>query len=137
MNGFIIESIADSSGDSLFDQNTFHMNYKQVLNGYRASLDYAFYLGAGTDDGIRMGIVPGTQQHMTQPSMAFLEEAEQELLIKPGTMLVMDSTLWHREHTNRSGHRWMLIGTGSLVAQILRIHSTCAPGGNSFPDHFL
>ncbi len=108
MNGFIIEASDGNKDRPLFAHNRFHMNYKQVMKGYRASIDFAIYMDTGAD-GAHFGVVPGSHQRMTKPSEEYLEWAEQELALESGTMLVMDSTLWHREKPNLSDHHWLAV----------------------------
>lgn len=110
MNGFILEPRTDQNARELFDQNKFHMNYKQVFNGFRATLEFAFGIEAPKNSGVHMGLVPATQQRVEKPSQNYLEWAERDVFIPQGAALVMDSSLWHREKPNHSGHRWMVVG---------------------------
>lgn len=48
-------------------------------------------------------VVPGSHLFEDMPSDQYLQKHEIQMQMEPGSVLVFDSTLWHRSGQNRSG----------------------------------
>ena len=90
------------SGEVPLNQCTFHMNSPRVIPGYLASLEVEFALTSFRPENDVLRFVLGTHQQQEPPDRDFLEWAAVPLNCPAGTLVVFDSTLWHREGQNRS-----------------------------------
>jgi ectoine hydroxylase-related dioxygenase (phytanoyl-CoA dioxygenase family) len=95
-NGFIQERAADRP----LGQHSWHMNFPVVHNGYRIALDVVLLLTDATHGSGPLVVVPGSQQSSAMPAPETLESAGEAVLATAGSMIVMDSTVWHRETPN-------------------------------------
>ena len=75
-------------------QTTYHMNTPRVVAGSLLSIDAAFLLTP-----FKLAVSPGTHQQSSPPPMNYLQWAEEIIDAPAGSILVFDSTLWHREVT--------------------------------------
>lgn len=107
VNGSVQHPVALTETSS-YRQGRFHMNFKQVLNGYLAALDLVFVLDAG-DLGTAFEIVPGSHQCMSMPTTDYMNWAAHPLRLPTGSLVLMDPTLWHRECVNRDACAWMTV----------------------------
>jgi ectoine hydroxylase-related dioxygenase (phytanoyl-CoA dioxygenase family) len=85
--------IADDQG--AFRPGPWHMNFRRVLNGYRAALEVGFAID-DVDEGMYLFAL-GSQQRTETPDESSLHSLARTFPIPAGTMFVFDSTLWHRE----------------------------------------
>lgn len=108
VNGSVQPPVSDEITVSPYEQGTFHMNFKQVLNGYPAALDLIVVADAGPA-GAAFEVVPGSHQRMNVPSAEYQAWAAEFLRLPTGTLVVMDPTLWHRECVNRDSNPWISV----------------------------
>jgi ectoine hydroxylase-related dioxygenase (phytanoyl-CoA dioxygenase family) len=101
-NGFILPSFPPGEVPRTF-QNRFHMDFPRVLNGYLASINALFAIDEFTSQNGGTLAVPGTQQQVVAPDLAYLDRAAAPVECPAGAMLVFDSTLWHAAGANVSG----------------------------------
>jgi ectoine hydroxylase-related dioxygenase (phytanoyl-CoA dioxygenase family) len=95
-NGFIQKRATDRP----LRQHAWHMNFPVVHNGYRVALDAVLLLTDATHGSGPLEVVPGSHQSMEAPAPEALESAGEPVLAPAGSMIVMDSTIWHRETPN-------------------------------------
>ncbi len=72
-----------------------HMNFRRVLNGYRAALEVGFAI-----DGVVPGsyyFALGSHQRVDAPEESSLVQLRRTFPIPPGAMFAFDGTLWHQE----------------------------------------
>jgi ectoine hydroxylase-related dioxygenase (phytanoyl-CoA dioxygenase family) len=86
-----------------------HMNFRRVLNGYRAALDIGFAVDDLEEDAGALVVALGSHQQMPTPDPGALEAAARTVPVPAGAMFAFDSTLWHREGGNRSGRDRLLV----------------------------
>jgi len=108
VNGFIQPSLDAALPVAPYRQSHFHMNLKQVFNGFPVGLDVIFVVDAGTQ-GMLFDIVTGSHQRMAMPTESYLNWAAQSIRLPTGSLVVMDPTLWHRERPNFDGVHWMSV----------------------------
>jgi ectoine hydroxylase-related dioxygenase (phytanoyl-CoA dioxygenase family) len=72
-----------------------HMNFRRVLNGYRAALEVGFAID-GVDPGSYYFAL-GSHQRAERPDSTSLSAMARTFPIPPGSMFVFDGTLWHHE----------------------------------------
>jgi ectoine hydroxylase-related dioxygenase (phytanoyl-CoA dioxygenase family) len=101
-NGFILPSFAEKSAPSVF-QNSFHMDFRRVLNGYSASVNAMFAIDDFSENNGATLVVPGSHQRLNPPSLEYMNAAAIPVLCKAGSMILFDSTLWHAAGPNFSG----------------------------------
>ncbi|OQW91668.1 MAG: hypothetical protein BWK78_03965 [Thiotrichaceae bacterium IS1] len=101
-NGFILPSFSVSETPRVY-QNTFHMDFRRVLNGYLATLNILFTIDEFTAKNGGTLVVPGTHQKQQPPLPDYLETYAVAVECPPGSMIVFDSTLWHAAGNNVSG----------------------------------
>lgn len=91
--------IADkqSDGDPPLVQTAYHMNTQRVTSGTLLALDVAVMLTP-----FQLAFSPGTHQQPQPPSLDYLVWSEEVIDAPPGSMLVFDATLWHREVPRQS-----------------------------------
>lgn len=94
-----------NENDPLLRQLTFHQNTTRLHPGHVDAIDllYAF-----TDT--ELVVVPASHQRADTPSPDLLEQLIVTVPVAAGDMLVMDSTLWHRENTNNPNHTRITMG---------------------------
>jgi ectoine hydroxylase-related dioxygenase (phytanoyl-CoA dioxygenase family) len=101
-NGFILPSYPEAETPAV-SQNTFHMDFPRVLNGYVASMNVLFAIDSFAVDNGATFVVPGTHQQMTAPDRELLRTKALPATCGAGGMIVFDSTLWHAAGHNTSG----------------------------------
>ena len=101
-NGFVLPSYAVGETPAV-SQNTFHMDFPRVLEGYVASVNVFFAIDAFTTDNGATFVVPGSHQQRTPPDRSLLEARAVPATCRAGGMIVFDSTLWHAAGHNTSG----------------------------------
>jgi ectoine hydroxylase-related dioxygenase (phytanoyl-CoA dioxygenase family) len=101
-NGFILPSFRPGETPKVF-QNSYHMDFPRVLNGYLASINAFFAVDAFSAENGGTLVLPGYKQNPVPPSAAHVEGAALQVECEPGAMLVFDSTLYHASGSNVSG----------------------------------
>jgi len=101
-NGFILPSFSVSETPMVY-QNTVHMDFRRVLNGYLASLNILFTIDEFTAENGGTLVVPGTHQKQQPPLPDYLETYAVAVESLPWSMIVFDSALWHAAGNNVSG----------------------------------
>lgn len=99
-NGFILPSQKETP--KLF-QNSFHMDFKRVLNGYMASINLFFAIDEFTPENGATLVVPASHQRIKPPDHDYMTQNAIPVLCPPGSMVIFDSTLWHAAGYNTSG----------------------------------
>ena len=94
-NGFILPSLNDTP--NVF-QNSWHMDFRRVLNGYLASINVMVCLDDFTEDSGATQVMP--ESHQREMPGVFKPITVE---CKAGDAFVFDSTLWHRAGINKSG----------------------------------
>jgi len=120
-NGFILPSIAVDQTPSVF-QNRFHQDFPRVFNGYLASINIMLAIDEFTASNGATVVALGTHQRVQAPDAAFLESSALPIEAKAGSMIIFDSTLWHKAGHNTSGHDRLAINhqfTRSFLKQQL------------------
>jgi len=118
-NGFILPSFQKNKTPGVF-QNRFHQDFPRVFNGYLASINVMFAIDEFSASNGATVVVQGTHQRMQVPDTAFLESAAVPAEAPAGSMIVFDSTLWHRAGVNTSGSDRLAINhqfTRSFIKQ--------------------
>lgn len=100
-NGFILPS-ADLEPAQIF-QNSFHMDFARVMNGYLASINIMVCIDDFSPENGATLVVPGSHQKMVAPNRADMATTAVPVICPAGSIFVFDSTLWHAAGTNRSG----------------------------------
>lgn len=100
-NGFILPS-EDLKQPQIF-QNSFHMDFPRVLNGYLASLNIMVCIDDFSHENGATLVVPGSHQQMAAPSKADMEALAVPVICPAGSVFIFDSTLWHAAGSNCSG----------------------------------
>lgn len=116
-NGFILTSSGAPDGDTF--QGSFHQDFPRVLNGYLMSINTFFALSDFRADNGATWVVPGTHQRGERPAEAELARAVC-VECPAGSMILFDSTLWHRGGRNMSGNDRLAVNqqfTRSYVKQ--------------------
>jgi ectoine hydroxylase-related dioxygenase (phytanoyl-CoA dioxygenase family) len=72
------------------------------MPGYLAALEVVFPLSDLSAKSEDFYVVPGTQQQANPPNRRYMEWAEVPIECPAGGMIVVDSTLWHREGLRRA-----------------------------------
>lgn len=101
-NGFVLPSYPAGETPAV-SQNTFHMDFPRVLEGYLASINVLFAIDTFTPESGATFVVPGTHQQMTAPDRELLKRTAIPATCRAGGMIVFDSTLWHAAGQNTSG----------------------------------
>jgi ectoine hydroxylase-related dioxygenase (phytanoyl-CoA dioxygenase family) len=102
-NGFLLPSHPDRASTPQVFQNSFHMDFPRVMNGYVASINTYFAVDDFTEDNGATLVVPGSHQRAERPDPDFLAKSAVPALAPADSMLVFDSTLWHAAGLNVSG----------------------------------
>ena len=102
-NGFILPTLPPDQPVSIF-QTRFHQDFPRVLSGYLASINVLVAVDPFSADRGATWVVPGSQQRPEPPGAPYLTAAEVCAACPAGSLLVFDSTLWHRAGHNTSGH---------------------------------
>ena len=97
-NGFILPPTPQK--DVKVFQNTFHMDFPRILNGYLASINIFFALDEFTADNGSTRVVLGSHQKLEKPTVDFMENNNVTITCPAGSMLIFDSTLWHSAGIN-------------------------------------
>ena len=82
----------------------FHRNTPRCFPGHLLSLDLLYALTETS-----FFLVPGTHQSNETPTEAALEDSGMSWSVKPGSLFVLDSTLWHRGERNDGDQTWYSI----------------------------
>ncbi len=90
-----------------YKTGAWHMNFRRVLNGYRASMESVFAIDEVP--GPEFLFAAGTQQLGDAPASDRLEAIGAQVHIPAGAMLVFDGTLWHRQGTTAAASDIWLI----------------------------
>lgn len=101
-NGFILPSYSPDATPKVF-QNSFHMDFPRVLNGYLGSINVFFAIDAFAAENGGTLVIPGYKQQSEPPLPAYIDVASLPVECGPGAMLVFDSTLYHAAGHNVSG----------------------------------
>ena len=101
-NGFILPSFPPDKTPPTF-QNRFHQDFPRVFNGYLASINLMFAIDEFTPSNGATVVALGTHQRVQPPDPAFLESAAFPVEAPAGSMIIFDSTLWHKAGINTSG----------------------------------
>lgn len=102
-NGFVLPSFPPAQTPSIF-QNRFHQDFPRVFNGYLASINVMFAIDEFTASNGATVVALGTHQRVPAPDPQFLESVAIPVEAAAGSIIVFDSTLWHRAGANTSGH---------------------------------
>lgn len=102
-NGFILPSYKTLEDTPKKFQNTFHMDFKRVLNGYPCSFNILLLVSDFNKKNGGTKVVLNSHQLSSTPNIADLEQSATFVEAKSGSILVFDSTLWHSAGTNISG----------------------------------
>lgn len=100
-NGFILPSLPAEATPRVF-QNSFHMDFRRVLNGYLASINVMVCISPFTRASGGTLVVPGSHQRAEPPSPASMDAAV-AAVCPAGGMVLFDSTVWHAAGHNHSG----------------------------------
>lgn len=101
-NGFILPSFKKNDQKEVF-QNSFHRDFKRILNGYLCSINIMFSIDSFERDNGATLYVPGSQQREPAPDLTSSKRDCVPALCSAGSMVVFDSTLWHAAGINTSG----------------------------------
>jgi ectoine hydroxylase-related dioxygenase (phytanoyl-CoA dioxygenase family) len=118
-NGFILPSFPPDKTPSAF-QNRFHQDFPRVFNGYMASINLMFAVDEFTASNGATVVAPGTHQRVQPPDASFLESIAVPVEAPAGSMIIFDSTLWHKAGVNTSGNNRLAINhqfTRSFIKQ--------------------
>jgi len=102
-NGFILPSLPPNKTPNIF-QNNFHQDFPRVFNGYVASVNVMFAIDEFTASNGATVVAPGTHQRVQAPDPSFLESVGVPVEATAGSMIVFDSTLWHKAGVNTSAN---------------------------------
>lgn len=100
-NGFVLPSFPADGTPTVF-QNSFHMDFRRVLNGYLASINCMMVISPFTPASGGTLVIPGSHQRAQAPREDMVAAAV-PVECPPGSLLVFDSTLWHAAGRNVSG----------------------------------
>lgn len=117
-NGFILPSLPEGATPDVF-QLRFHQDFPRVLGGSLVSFNILVAVDAFTPDRGATWVVPGTHQR-EDVDAAGLEAAAVCAECPAGSLVVFDSTLWHRAGHNTSGRDRLAINhqfTRSYIKQ--------------------
>lgn len=118
-NGFIhTPSVQETP---FLHQYGWHMNFPVVHNGYRVAVDVVLFLADSTPHNGPLLVAPGTHQQMERPTAEDLEAVGEPIFAAAGSMLIMDSTTWHREEQNLAGADQVYL-THQLVRPYVKPH---------------
>jgi ectoine hydroxylase-related dioxygenase (phytanoyl-CoA dioxygenase family) len=82
-------------GPNAFRPGPWHMNFRPGVRGYRAAIEIGFAIDQ-IDEGM-YEFALGSHQRPRRPDDQGLQTLARTFAIEAGTMIVFDSTLWHRE----------------------------------------
>jgi len=82
-------------------QNTWHPDFIRLLNGFRASLNFMIAVTDYTEETGATHVLPGSHQK-GRPTEAALERDGIPVEAPAGSIIIFDSTLWHKSGRNRS-----------------------------------
>ena len=97
------------AGRSACRPGPWHMNFRRVLNGYRAALDVVFAIDDFEAETCAFVFALGSHQQMVAPDPASLEVTARPVPIPAGAMVAFDATLWHRETGKDPGRDRLLV----------------------------
>jgi ectoine hydroxylase-related dioxygenase (phytanoyl-CoA dioxygenase family) len=118
-NGFILPSFSQGEAPLTF-QNSFHQDFPRFFNGYLASINIMFAVDEFSAENGATRFVPRSHQTAAVRSQEYLNEFSIVGECPAGSMLVFDSTLWHRAGSNISGKDRLAINhqfTRSFIKQ--------------------
>ncbi len=100
-NAFILPALPP--GDTpMVSQNSWHMDFIRVLNGAFMSINTYVAIDEFTDTNGATVLSLGNKQVLPRPSDETLDATAVEAVAPAGSLVVFDSTLWHRAGINRS-----------------------------------
>lgn len=100
-NGLLLPSFPGDEAPRLF-QNTFHMDFRRVLNGYKMAVNCMLTISPYTAENGGTMVIPRSHQRLEPPTEDMLRNAV-SVICPAGSMLVFDGTLWHAAGRNHSG----------------------------------
>lgn len=118
-NGFILPSLPPGQPADIF-QTRFHQDFPRVMNGYVASVNVMVAIDPFTPERGATWVAPGTHHRHAAPDEAYLRSAAVSADCPAGSLVVFDSTLWHRAGHNTSGEDRLAINhqfTRSFIKQ--------------------
>lgn len=101
-NGFILPSQPPDQPADVF-QTRFHRDFPRVMGGFVASVNVMVAVDPFTPERGATWVVPGAHQRDSAPTDAFMAAAAVSADCPAGSLVVFDSTLWHRAGHNTSG----------------------------------
>lgn len=82
-------------------QHHFHMNFRGRLER-PVAFDMIFAMSEFNESSGTLIVVPGSQQRRKRPADAYLHHAGKAVTVPSGAMLVLDSTVYHRDQPNQT-----------------------------------
>jgi ectoine hydroxylase-related dioxygenase (phytanoyl-CoA dioxygenase family) len=100
-NGFILPPAKESRLSESF-QNSWHMDFPRVLNGYLTSINIFFLIDEFSAENGATRAVPGSHQMREKPTSEYLARMAIDVEAPAGSIIVFDSTIWHCAGINNS-----------------------------------
>ncbi len=136
-NGFVLPSFPADGTPTVF-QNSFHMDFRRVLNGYLASINCMMVISPFTKASGGTLVIPGSHQSATPPPAETMVANAVSVECPSGSLLVFDSTLWHAAGRNVSGHDRLAINHQFVRSYMKQQMDYCRALGEDvvrrFPD---
>ncbi|MEO0411075.1 MAG: phytanoyl-CoA dioxygenase family protein [Pseudomonadota bacterium] len=98
--GIILEP--ENGGTGTMFQNSWHPDFTRLLNGYRASINFMVAVTDYTRETGATHVLPGSHQK-PRPPADILETYGIPVEAPAGSVIIFDSTLWHKSGRNTSG----------------------------------
>lgn len=98
--GIMLSPQGDGMGKMF--QNTWHPDFIRLMNGFRASLNFMFVITDYTRETGATHVLPGSHQK-ARPPATILERDGIPVEAPAGSIIIFDSTLWHKSGCNTSG----------------------------------
>lgn len=92
----------ENGGTGKMFQNSWHPDFIRLMNGFRASINFMFAITDYTRDTGATHVLPGSHQKAAPPK-AILERDGIPVEAPAGSVIIFDSTLWHKSGRNTSG----------------------------------
>lgn len=83
-------------------QNSWHPDFIRLLNGFRASLNFMFAITDYTEETGATHVLPGSHQKAAPPADILARDGI-PVEAPAGSVIIFDSTLWHKSGRNTSG----------------------------------
>lgn len=90
------------NGTGKMFQNSWHPDFIRLLNGFRASINFMFAVTDYTRETGATHVLPGSHQKAAPPA-EILERDGIPVEAPAGSVIIFDSTLWHKSGCNTSG----------------------------------